>query len=382
MNVRLVVVVVVSGCQVYDFQEVHPIAVAQQVKEVDVTAQPLKPNLFLVVDKSGSMSGPVEPTCTGASCQSRIAALQQAMDTFLTQAGSSVHLGMVSFPSNNTCGLGDLAKAVPLDEGDDDDTRLGQAATLVKSQIDLLVPGGGTPTGATLHALKDYGPLHARDRANYAVLLTDGAPNCNPDLDANTCTCTTSGATPCSSLGNNLCLDDTGTAAEVALLRDQGIKTIVVGFGADVAGASGASVLSTFAAAGGFSRPCTTDADCGAGDTCNSGGVDQCGRPASTCGHPFFQAGNAGELGKVLDAIQKSIQCPVCNLVLNTVPTDPRLITVLVDGQALPQGPDTWAYRPGELTAAIEFLGATCQELEQSTPAKPVHIEVRVVEPL
>jgi hypothetical protein len=376
------VLLVLCGCQTYDFEPVKPIALAQTVKEEDITARPAKPNLFLVLDKSGSMRDPVDPTCTG-TCIHKIDALQQSMDTFLTQSGSTVHLGMVAFPSDPSCGSGDLAMGVPLDTGNEDDARLAAAANGVKGQIDALSPEGGTPTDATLQALVSYAPLQVKNHSNYAVLLTDGLPNCNPDLDASTCTCTLApGTSPCKAGTANGCLDDTGSAAAVAALKAKGVETIIIGFGADVAGSTAGATLATMAAAGGFTRPCTSAADCDPGDSCNPGGLDPCGRAVSTCGRNYFQASSGTDLGKALDAIQRSITCPVCLLPLSSPPSDPKLMSVIVNGVALPPGQDTWVLDETEVTAAIEFKGATCDEMMRSTADMPVHVEVRVVDTL
>jgi hypothetical protein len=370
---KRIALLMLAGCQTYDFEPVETLAIAQQERIVDIAAKPLKPNLFLVVDKSGSMR---DPACTG--CPSKMSELKSAMDTFLSGSGSVAHLGMMPFPEGDMCGPGNIATAEQLDEGDDDDTRLASQALLVKNKIDALQPGGGTPSGDTLKQLATYQPMLQKNRASYAVFLTDGAPNCNPSLDPNTCVCTAAGARPCQSGTNNQCLDDVGTANEIALLKDKGIKTIVIGFGSDVTGAN----LSTLAAAGGFSRPCMVNADCGAGDTCNAGGTDLCGRPARTCGQNFFRAGNATELGSVLDAIRASITCPPCFLPLKSRPSDPSFVSVSVNGDSLASGPDTWSYRDDPTSPAVEFVGHTCAMLMESTADKPVHVEVRSVEAL
>ncbi len=285
----------VSGCATYDFEPVTPLALGQSIKVVDIGATPLKPNMFLVVDKSGSMKGPVDPTCVGAGCLSRLASMQQAMDSFLTTSGNIAHLGMVTFPSDALCGPGDLTLGVPLDVGDDDDARLAQSALVVKAQLDSLSPNGGTPTGATMGSLLSIDGLHSRDHSNYAVLLTDGAPNCNSANDAATCTCTDpTFQGHCAVGAANECFDDTGSASQIALLADKSIKTIVIGFGADVSGSAGATALQAMAAAGGFVRPCQMDSDCGAGDTCSPGGVDVCGRPASTSRPQLLPGGRRG----------------------------------------------------------------------------------------
>ncbi|MBK7863098.1 MAG: adventurous gliding motility lipoprotein CglB [Archangiaceae bacterium] len=377
------------ACQVYDFQPVVPLGLAQIIKDVNITASPPKPALMLVVDKSRSMTTPL----VGGG--SRMTAMQAAMDTFLTNSGAAAHLGMLPFPTDvmpaNSCLNGDVANfatiGVALDQGDEDDARLTRVAAQVKTAIDVLVPNGGTPTGATMRTLGTYPPLLAKQRDNFAVLLTDGLPNCNPDLapQASTCTCTASlpAGSPCQVAEGgrvqNQCLDDQGVSAEIALLAEKHIRTIVIVFGTDVDNVEGKRTLGQMATAGAFTRPCTTSADCNSGDTCNSGGVDPCGRPASTCGQNYFTAGNAAELGKVLDAIKASVTCPTCLQVI-APPSDPALISVLVDGDALQPGPDTWEFRQSTTAPTIEFLGALCDRLKKSTVADPVHVEIRSVQ--
>ena len=394
---RLTVLVVgalgAAACQTYDFEPVTPLAIAQTVKEVNIAAKPLKPALFLVVDKSGSMGLEVSPGVK------RIDAMKSAMGTFLTQAGSSAHLGMLPYPASveamQLCAGGDIANVatagVPLDEGDEDDARLGQVAMTVKSAIDGLQPGGGTPTNATMRSLTTYQPLLSKDRDRFAVLLTDGLPNCNDELDPQltTCTCTQPKGSPTSACQasdgmrlRNQCLDDQGSAAAVDLLNVKGVRTIVIGFGADVANPLGAATLAQMAAAGGFTRPCKLDSDCNAGDTCSPGGVDPCGRPASTCGQSYFQAGNAAELGRVLQAIKDSVTCPPCLQVITAPPSDPSLISVIVDGAPTQSGPDTWQYRDNATAPGVEFVGALCSKLMNSTTLDPVRVEIRTIEAL
>lgn len=378
-----------TGCMTYDFEPVTPIGIAQTVKKVDIGVIPPKPALMLVVDKSGSMSAEVSPGVT------RLSAMQSAMGTFLMQTGGEAHLGMLPFPGQaNVCAGGDIVNiasvGVPLDEGDEDGPRLQAHAMKVKQAIDGLQAAGGTPTAATINGLATYAPLLDRDRDRYAVLLTDGLPNCN-DANASvltTCSCTLpskpSATAPCAAMSNgvtyNQCLDDDNSAAEVGLLNTRGIRTIVIGFGTDVANPAGATAMAKMAAAGGFNRPCSTAADCNAGDTCNAGGTDPCGRPASTCGQSFFQAGNAAELGRVLQAIKDSVSCPPCTQVLAARPSDPKLITVIVDGSATSAGVDTWEYR--DSGPSIEFVGALCNRLMTSTSSAPVKVEIRTVEAL
>src|SRR4051812_27706832 len=126
MRASALVVVLLVGCQSYDFEPVTPLGVAQDVKTVTFGVRPPKPALFLVVDKSGSMSIAIPSGGT------RMSAMKSAMGTFLTQAGATVHLGMLPFPTDvtpmNSCLRGEIENVasvgVPLDQGDEDDARL------------------------------------------------------------------------------------------------------------------------------------------------------------------------------------------------------------------------------------------------------------------
>ncbi|MBL8957079.1 MAG: adventurous gliding motility lipoprotein CglB [Myxococcaceae bacterium] len=386
MRASAVGLVLLAGCTTYDFEPVNALAIAQTVKKVEIGVNPPKPALFLVVDKSGSMDQPVTPTVT------RMEAMKSAMGQFLTQSGSTAHLGMLPFPAGGTssCEGGDIANvAVPLDQGDEDGARLAQAALGVKVAIDGLRAAGGTPTALTMRAIGTYPPMLERDRDRFAVLLTDGLPNCNPanDPQAMTCTCTIA-PRPASctvTVGAqvlNQCLDDQGSADEIDLLKVKGIRTIVIGFGTDVANAEGAATMARMAAAGGFTRPCTTSADCNAGDSCNPGGVDPCGRPTSTCGQSFFQAGNAAELGRAMEAIRASVTCDPCLQVMAARPSDAALVSVLIDDLPTATGPDTWVFRDSATAPTVEFVGGLCARLRASNATDPVTVEIRSVESL
>ncbi len=395
------------ACNTYQFVPVEPCSWWSSARPITVASRPGKPNLFLLVDKSGSMkfttsadpmcASCVSSSCSIAGCPTRWDGLTAAMHTFLPSAATQAHLGMVPFPVGdpaqaalqcNAAQLSDIASAgVPLDSSADSDTAGMQAtANAVQAKIDAIDPSGGTPTGASVSMLGSYDPLvHSNGRASFVVLLTDGVPNCDPALDANSCTCTQA-STPCSAnVGGatlNLCLDDTATAQAIDGLRaNQGVRTIVVGFGNDTLGGVAPGVLQSLGQAGGFNRPCTQDADCGAGDTCSRTATGACGQTVQACARSYYQATDAASLATALDSIRGSIGCwDPCVVTLNDAPTDPRLLAVEFNGQPMHGGQaDTYAYDPA--TASVTFQGAACNQLKASTTENPVKLEFRVAEP-
>ncbi|MBS1149477.1 MAG: cglB, partial [Myxococcaceae bacterium] len=137
------------------------------------------------------------------------------------------------------------------------------------------------------------------------VLITDGLPNCN-SANANTCTgslcrCTLVPATSCmpASFCTQGCLDSDATTAQVDALRMKGIRTIVVGFGAETATGDGPAALNAMAERGGFARACPngTDAECGVGDTCTTAN--------KLCGRRYYQASSAAQLTAALAEIDQ-----------------------------------------------------------------------------
>lgn len=384
------------GCQVYDFEPVTPLAVAQTTQSKNVVLRQLKPNLMLLVDKSGSMQSPIDPNAAGcpagcgpsspcpASCPTRISELKQAMASFLQNSGTVARMGLALFPSDSSCGAtGTIDVAIPAPTSVDmgTDPVLTMTAQQINTRIQAIQPTGGTPTGASLAFLGSYSALlDANDaREDFVVVLTDGLPNCNAQNPNNTCggpnpncRCTTGptcGSTLCA-LG---CLDQDGVVAQIVANKGKGVRTIVVGFGADTAGGDAAAVLQSMAQAGGFARSCKmgTDAECGAGDTCNT--------MTKTCNRAFYQAKNGTELSAALRSISDAIGSgDPCEFQLDAQPSDPRFLAVIVNDQNIPTGPTTWAYAAGKVT----FTGQICTDIKNSTSTSPVKIEIRIVEQL
>lgn len=383
------------GCQVYDFEPVTPLAVAQTTQSRNVTLRNLKPNLMLLVDKSGSMLAPINPSgpnCTPgcgpsspcpANCATRISELKNAMAGFLQMSGSLARVGLALFPADSSCGATatiDVALPAPTAVDTGNEATLTMNAQQVNTRIQAISPTGGTPTGASLNFLGNYSGLLDDDaRDDYIVLLTDGLPNCNANNPNNTCNapnpncrCTT-GATCGSTLCALGCLDQDGAVAQIVANKAKAINTIVVGFGADTGVGDGPVVLQAMAQAGGFPRNCPmgTDAECGINNSCNTA--------TKTCAKAFYQATNAAELSAALKAISDAITSGnPCEFALDAQPTDPRFLAVIVNDQNVASGPNTWTYGGGKVT----FGGQICTDIKNSSKTNPVKIEIRIVEQL
>lgn len=400
------------SCQTYDFERVVPLAVAQTTQKTVVASKKLKPNVMMLVDNSGSMLAPINPSganCTPgcgsasmpcpAGCATRISEMKSAMATFLQGSGTIARLGVTIYPTNSLCGPS-AAVDVPLPDPTPNDTgtdaTLTQTANAVNAKIQALNPTGGTPTGSSLQFLGTYPGLNdATDlRDDFVLLLTDGLPNCNEtntnqvcQCDANVCggcgggtaacaaqvtacKCTTS--TCAASLCALGCLDRDGSIQKVRELQQKGIKTIVVGFGADLGAGDGPEVLNAMAAEGGFPRECPngTDAECGSGNTCNTTTLQ--------CAKGFYQAANGAELADALRKISESIKGDPCIYPLAEKPSDPRYLSVIIDGQSQVAGAQTFSYDYGR--NEVTFLGDTCNQLKTSSAANPVTVEFRIVE--
>lgn len=409
-SLALAAVAIVIGCQTYDFEPVQPIAIAQTTASYSTIGHNLKPNMALLVDKSGSMTFAVNPNdCNcivngGAcspdagipshcgetlqpacpvNCPTRWGDLKSAMTQFLSTSGAVARMGLAFFPVS-ACGP-PTTMSQDISSSNDVDTELQGWSNQILNKITSTNPGGGTPTAASISFLAGNPGLADSLRDNFILLLTDGLPNCNTAFDppydpANpngACRCTDSNIDSCKASPRALCLDQSATVNAIAAAFSQrNIRTIVVGFGAETAAGDGPMVLEAMAQAGGFPRTCPqgTNAECGTG-TCD---------PASkTCTPGFYQASNAADLATVLANIAKKISQTPCDYLLDVTPSDPNFITVLVNGNPVPRGPDTWVYfgpgGDGGANGKVQLVGSLCTQAESATPDNPIKIEIRLL---
>jgi hypothetical protein len=397
----------VTACQTYEFQPVTPIAIAQTTQTKNVVARTLKPNLMILVDKSGSMNFPLNPnlpTCNGcnapscpASCPTRISDLRIAMGQFVTRSSTVARMGLALFPKGEESSCAptrQIEVRFPAPSNNDLDTSpLVANATLVNQRIQSLGTTiqviGGTPTAGALKFLGSYEGLldDSDNRQDFVLLLTDGLPNCNPDNPlscnsmppppANLCTGNCTGAFCRSGY-----LDKDGVVTSVQQLRSRNISTIVVGFGADFASAEALDVLNSMAAEGGFGRKCKngTDAECGTNNTCLPAPANSPQDYVRSCQKQFYAAANASELATALADIQNLIGAgDPCSFPLADKPTDERFLAVIVNGQTIAKGPETWSLLPSN---SIQFAGQLCDRVKNSTTAEPLKVEFRIVSTL
>ncbi len=361
-----------AGCTVYQLEPVEPLAFSQRERSGVLYGTVRKANLVFAVDRSGSMEDPVNPACpVGPLCPTRWSELRRAMEDFLARQGELARMGLLLFPRQGgatveaQCAGPSLDEpgglAVPIPDTADVPAQLRAAALQISSALQASAPAGGTPTAQTLRLLAQYPALTAQDgRQDVVVLLTDGLPNCNfqnaasGEVPGSGCQCVSS---PCTgALARAGCLDDGDAVAAVTALRERGILTGVVGFGAALDNPQGAAVLNRMAEQGGLARVCT--------------GVD-CPR--------FYQANTADELVRALEAISRALPAEPCVFTLDAEPSSPELVSVLLDGQALPRGDASWRYERLDGQPRIAFLGSVCERIVATPDAEPLPVVVRVV---
>lgn len=309
------------------------------------------PNLYLVLDASGSMADPIQ-----VSGVSKLTAARRSVGNLLREMGHKFRYGAMLFPASaesRNCSAG--REVFPLTEGDPLGKRApGQNGPVLQVLLNRLAgrsAGGPTPTAATLVELKTL--LANEPGQSHVILVTDGAPNCNlehsgcpsdrciPDIEhaalgdaeGSICgvdlSCCDRGA-----LGEwaaAQCIDDARTLLEVDALREASVPTYVIG----MPGSSEyREVLERMAEAGGTAR---------AGET------------------SYYAVSDEPELMQALLEIGTGISIG-CAIALESAPEDPELVNVYLDQNLVASDPNEgWEWTgPLELT----LRGIACASLE------------------
>ena len=412
------------GCQTYDFQPVSPVSLGQTTTSVTITAKKLKPNLMLVLDRSGSMRLPFDPTpaacgtcgqtgqpnCDPTSCPSRWDVLTSTASSFLSQHGTVARMGVAFYPSlsgatitdpgsNNTSDFCTAASSIDVGlPGADDDATLQNSADAVDFAIRRVGAtasplagglGGGTPTGDSLKYVAEHAGFGSTiQRQSFLLLMTDGLPNCdaasglNANVNPAACDCTDGPTSAvCTYYPVLDCNDFNATALKVSDIRTSGVKTIVIGYG-DVFGASAENSLQRIALAGDFQRRCAAG-----GGECNPSDTScfQDSNP-NLCAEQFFRASSKDQLSAALAAISSAIlQGDPCLVELEPAPVDPTFLTVLVTEQgtttAYPYPSPIWTFAAlPDGNATLTFNDPLCSKMKSLT--EDITYEIRSVNKL
>jgi hypothetical protein len=340
--------------------------------EVVIAAKRLAPDVMLVVDRSGSMTLPLDPAdaacsaCNGTTCPpgcvTRGRHMQQQVTAFATNLADVARLGLVAFPSNASC-AGPMVTAVPLPAGDDE-AGLRVSAEAIATQLRMLSFSGATPTAAALRfAAADPALTADAGRKHYLVLVSDGPPNCNaanPNscMMPAACRCTLGMSGCMGALCRAGCLDRQATFDAVTSARGRDVETLVVGVGPEVLGGDVLDVFNGLAQAGGFPLSCPAGGlnECGAGNACL--GDRTCARK--------FSADLATGLARAAGVIRRGA---ACRYVLGAPVPDAARLEVRVNEQVVPFGADGWQL---DDATTVRFVGSVCTLLATPGAALPV----------
>lgn len=306
-----------------------------------------KPNVYFVLDGSGSMQQVFE-----GSSDSKLLHAKFAIRDLLSEIGHRIRYGAAVFPDNgkddDVCAAGD--QVFPTTEGDSPlctTDKYGPVLLRFLDSIGFREAEGGSPISATLATLAPT--LTSLGPHTSVVLITDGAPNCNPSA-----VCDASGCIPnierqliggqvCGEdvdccdravLGPEAranCIDDDASQRVVADLFDEGVQTFVVGMpGSETY----ADVLDTMAEAGGTARS--------KGDT------------------RYYSVRDTADLVESLLTIGTQVSLS-CEITLENRPPDPALLNVYFDNDPVDfDAIDGWSYADD---ASIELNGEACDVL-------------------
>lgn len=268
-----------------------------------IRSSAIKPNVMLLIDRSGSMATPTD--CGAASCPSRWDELL-SLGSYLAEAKQLARLGLAVFPGyGQSCGV-DANILVPLGDAENIDELILTAAA-------QSAPGGGTPLAAALDRVVEQGRLDDPQRDNILLIMTDGDPNC-----------------ACPTNGDRACERASAVAAvERAVRRPVPIDIDVIGFSSSALSAQ--QTLTAMAAAAGDAR--------------------------------YYQANTIEELIGTLYEV--SVSRVPCKFNLDEWPEPGRLI-VWMDGQqvaACTAQPCQRGYVYDPTTGVVVFEGETCAAL-------------------
>lgn len=269
--------------------------------------------LMFVIDRSGSMKFDLEGR--GADGEDvppnewRWRVLQNALRQTITSFDDEIAMGAKFFPEVlSDADLRSSERSCRTDTGAGIAPARGNAESIL-SVFDMTEPRGGTPTSEAVRLAAQF-LTQRRSAARTIVLATDGAPNCNANLDSDACTCTS--ILPCDNQpadrGRYSCLDDTRTIDTISdVANKQKVPVYVIGIGG-LEKPEFLQVLDEMAIAGGRPRPTLPR---------------------------HYSAGSESALTEALTTIRNTVA--KCTYLTPSAPNDPNKITVEIDGVLIPR---------------------------------------------
>lgn len=293
--------------------------------DVPLYADP--PNMYFVLDHSGSMSD-----------DDKWETVRTTVGSVVRAIGPRANFGAAWYPNvigDDTCASGSEIMSLrpgdqPMNGADGPTTRWLMLATQPP-------PFGGTPTAPTLTSL--FPKIKGYPGKTFVIVATDGGPNCNA---ATTCTvdkcipnienyqgCPTGGAPNCCDGEGRSCLDGAASVSAIAAYASAGIPVYVVGIPGS---APYASVLDQMAVAGGTAL-------------------------ATSPRYYRVDTASSTDLLATLKKVAAKI-IATCEFKLKTAPADPSLVNVYLDEVPVPQA-DSWTLAGDTVT----LVGATCNRV-------------------
>lgn len=303
------------------------------------------PNLYFVLDRSGSMA----EAMPGGSAN-KFTAVREAALSLVRKLGSHVNVGAAVFPAQGRlCQPGEqVFETIRGDVA----PRVGDAdgpITAAFAEATKVTTLGYTPTAATLRALLPT--LSALRGRTAVVLATDGGPNCNSDArcTANECISNIQQVAGCDSAVNccapsagpdapRMCLDKEPTLEAVRALKQAKINTYVVGIPG--------------------SQPFTDLL----GQAAIEGGTGRSGDPS------YYAVNDIDALASALEQISRDFV--TCDLALDEMPLDRKEIKVFLDGEEVGLDHTDGYSWTGEKT--FKLMGPSCAAFLQG---KIKHVE-------
>ena len=304
------------------------------------------PNLSFIIDHSGSMGEELAGSGLSKYENARI-----ALAHVLGAIGHRVNYGATIFPGLagvTGCEAGDeLMKVAPGDlPSYARDGKTGPRLKDLLGRLSIADVDGGTPAAATL--TKSLATLSALEGNTYAILITDGAPNCNAELSCKASACIPnieglvslgrdcSGGVNCCTpteqdpYANWSCVDEDATLQAVQALTDAGIKTFVVGMPG--------------------SEPYENLLDAMA----EIGGTARTGTPK------YYSVADTDALEKSLKAIAASVAIS-CDIPLDYDPPERDFVNVYFDGKVVAYDAEAgWEWTQD---GHVAIRGAACEQL-------------------